>query len=377
MQVARLGRTGLKVTRMCLGTMTFGVQCDEAQSVAILDRAAEGGISFIDTADGYPLFGNPGTVGMTEEILGRWLRGKRHNFVVATKCFAAMGPNPWDRGTSRRHIMDAVEGSLRRLRTDFIDLYQLHMYDPEVPIDESLEAMDALVKSGKVRYIGCSNWPAFRLARALGRSELNRWARFDCVQPRYSLLFRAVGARSVPAVPGGGHRDDRLQPAGRRAVVRQVRSLAATRARVALRRHAFSNTMYWNDAAFESLEQLRGVADELGMSLPTLSLAWVLAQPAVTAPIVGASRPEHLDAAFAALDAKLSDDVLQRLDEITRQPPHGRRAALVEKAAGVDDQILTRRAVAFGKRDHLIGDVVLVNHALEHRLTLRALDLRR
>jgi aryl-alcohol dehydrogenase-like predicted oxidoreductase len=262
MQVARLGRTGLKVTRVCLGTMTFGVQCDEAQSVAILDRAAEGGISFIDTADGYPLFGTPGTVGMTEEILGRWLRGKRQNFIVATKCFAAMGPNPWDRGTSRRHIMDAVEGSLRRLGTDFIDLYQLHMYDPEVPIDESLEAMDALVRSGKVRYIGCSNWPAFRLARAIGRSELNRWARFDCVQPRY---------------------------------------------------------MYWNDAAFESLEQLRGVADELGMSLPALSLAWVLAQPAVTAPIIGASRPEHLDAAFAALEAKLSDDVLQRLDEITRR----------------------------------------------------------
>ena len=319
MQVARLGRTGLKVTRMCLGTMTFGVQCDEAQSVAILDRAADGGISFIDTADGYPLFGNPGTVGMTEEILGRWLRGKRQNFVVATKCFAAMGPNPWDRGTSRRHIMDAVEGSLRRLGTDFIDLYQLHMYDPEVPIDESLEAMDALVKSGKVRYIGCSNWPAFRLARSIGRSELNHWARFDCVQPRYSLLFRqwerdlfplcqeeGIGMIVFSPLAGGllSGKYDRSQP-------------PAPESRFG--RHAFSNTMYWNDAAFESLEQLRGVADELGMSLPTLSLAWVLAQPAVTAPIIGASRPDHLDAAFAALDAKLSEDVLQRLDEITRR----------------------------------------------------------
>jgi aryl-alcohol dehydrogenase (NADP+) len=298
--------------------MTFGIQCDEAQSVGILDRAAEGGISFLDTADGYPLFGNPTTVGMTEEILGRWLRGKRHNFVVATKCFAAMGPNPWDRGTSRRHIMDAVEGSLRRLGTDFIDLYQLHMYDPEVPVDESLEAMDALVRSGKVRYIGCSNWPAFRLARAIGRSELHRWARFDCVQPRYSLIFReyerdlfplcveeGIGMIVFSPLAGGllSGKYDRAQP-------------PAPESRFG--RHAFSSTMYWHDAAFESVEQLRGVADELGISLPTLSLAWVLAQPAVTAPIVGASRPEHLDDALAALDTVLTPEVLERLDTITR-----------------------------------------------------------
>ena len=190
MQVTRLGRTGLKVSRICLGTMTFGIQCDEAQSHAILDRAAEGGVSFIDTADGYPLFGNSSTVGLTEEILGRWLEGRRNNFIVATKCFATMGPNPWDRGTSRRHILEAVDNSLRRLRTDWIDLYQLHNYDPEVPLDETLEAMDALVRAGKVRYIGCSNWLAFRLARAIGRSETRGWARFDCVQPRYSLVFR-------------------------------------------------------------------------------------------------------------------------------------------------------------------------------------------
>jgi 1-deoxyxylulose-5-phosphate synthase len=318
MQVARLGRTGLKVSRICLGTMTFGVQCDEAQSRAILDHAAEGGVSFIDTADGYPLLGNPQTVGLTEEILGRWLAGKRNNFIVATKCFAAMGPNPWDRGTSRRHILEAVDNSLRRLKTDWIDLYQLHNYDPDVPMDEALEAMDSLIRSGKVRYIGCSNWPAFRLARSIGRSETNHWARFDSVQPRYSLLFRqwerdlfplceeeGIGVICFSPLAGGllsGKYDPGSPPA------------ADTRFGL----HEFSNNMYWHPAEFETVEKLKGIASELGMSLPTLAIAWTLSRPAITAPIIGASKPAQLDDSLAAVDVTLSADVLASLDEISR-----------------------------------------------------------
>src|SRR5580700_815346 len=182
MQYTKFGRTGLRVSRLCLGTMTFGLQCDETQSHAILNKAAEGGIDFLDTADVYPL-GGGATVGRTEEIVGGWLKGKRQNYVVATKCFGQTGPKPWDQGMSRKHILDAIDASLRRLGTDYIDLYQLHRYDPETPIDEALEALDAVVTSGKARYVGVSNWLAHRVARALGRSELKGLARIDSVQP--------------------------------------------------------------------------------------------------------------------------------------------------------------------------------------------------
>src|SRR3989475_1633920 len=196
MHYVRLGRTGLPVSRLCLGTMTFGLQCDEPSSRAILDRAAAGGISFLDTSDVYPVGGNLETVGRTEEILGRWLEGRRHDFVVANKCFGAMSARPWDQGLSRKHILDAIEGSLRRLRTDYVDLYQLHHPDPATPIEESLRALDDVVRAGKARYVGCSNYFAYQVARALGRSEHLGLARFDCVQPRYNLLFRQ-GERDV------------------------------------------------------------------------------------------------------------------------------------------------------------------------------------
>jgi aryl-alcohol dehydrogenase (NADP+) len=224
MDYKRLGRTGLKVSRICLGTMTFGLQCDEAQSRAILDRAASAGVTFLDSANTYPVGGDLTTRGRTEEIVGRWLRGQRQNFVVATKCFGMMGPNPWDGGGSRRHILEAVEGSLRRLQTDWIDLYQLHGYDPATPIDETLEALDRLVRSGKVRYVGCSNWLAFRVARAVGRSETLGLARFDSVQPRYNLLYRGFERDLFPLCLEEGHWHHQLQPHRRWAAYRQARS---------------------------------------------------------------------------------------------------------------------------------------------------------
>jgi aryl-alcohol dehydrogenase-like predicted oxidoreductase len=323
MQITRLGRTGLKVSRICLGTMTFGVQCDEPQSHAILDHAAEAGVSFIDTADGYPLFGDSSTVGMTEEILGRWLEGRRNNFIVATKCFATMGPNPWDRGTSRRHILEAVDNSLRRLRTDWIDLYQLHNYDPEVLLDETLEAMDALVRSGKVRYIGCSNWLAFRLARAIGRSEARGWARFDCVQPRYSLVFRQWERELFPLCEEEGIGVICFSPLAGGLLTGKHDFTRPPAPETRFGRHEFSNRMYWHEEEFDTVREAGDIARELGMPLPTLAIAWTLAQPAITAPIVGASRPDQLDALVAAVDTPLPPEILARLDTLSRRHRQG------------------------------------------------------
>jgi len=174
MKIVRMGRTGLKVSEICLGTMTFGNQANEATSFAIMDHAAAAGINFLDTADGYPLGGSLETVGRTEEIVGRWLQGKRDRFVLATKCFARMGEQPNDAGLSRRHIIAACEASLRRLETDYIDLYQAHFPDSETPIEETLRAYDDLVRSGKVRYIGCSNYPAWELTKAPGLVNYRR-----------------------------------------------------------------------------------------------------------------------------------------------------------------------------------------------------------
>src|SRR2546428_11765556 len=221
MRHVRLGGTGLRVSQLCLGTMTFGLQCDEPTSVAILDRAAAGGITFLDTSDVYPIGGNLGTVGRTEEIIGRWLEGRRHDFIVATKCFGAMSARAWDQGLSRKHILDAIEGSLRRLRTDYVDLYQLHHPDPATPIEESLRALDDVVRAGKARYVGCSNFFAYQVARALGRSELLGLARLDSVQPRYNLLYRQGGREPFPPCPREKNGGVAYNPLPRRPPPRQ------------------------------------------------------------------------------------------------------------------------------------------------------------
>ena len=162
MQHVRFGRTGLKVSRLCLGTMTFGYQCDEETSFAIMDAAADAGISFFDTADVYPLGAPRELSGRTEEVIGQWLGSRRDQFIVATKCFFPTGPNPWDAGNSRKNIMRALDASLRRLGTDYVDLYQLHSWDVDTSIDETLQALDDVVRAGKVRYVGCSNFLAYR-----------------------------------------------------------------------------------------------------------------------------------------------------------------------------------------------------------------------
>lgn len=331
MQYTKFGRTGLRVSKLCLGTMTFGLQCDEARSRAILDTAAAGGIDFLDAADVYPLGGGPNTVGRTEEIVGAWLKGKRHGFVLATKCVGRMGPKPWDQGMSRKHVLDAIDGSLRRLGTEYVDLYQLHGYDPNTEIDEALEALDTVVRSGKARYVGVSNWPAYKVARALGRSEVRNIVRISSVQPRYNLLFRTFerdllelcAEEQIAVIPynplaGGlltGKHDRRAPPAedGRF-------QLGNAGARYQER--------YWHDQEFETIEALRDVAGEAGMSMTTMALRWVLSNPAITAPIIGASRPEQLaDSLAAAEQGPLPHDLKARLDDIT----HGWRAVDAER----------------------------------------------
>ncbi|WP_374441715.1 aldo/keto reductase [Stella sp.] len=322
MQYIRFGRTGLKVSQLCLGTMTFGLQCDEAESRAILDAAAEGGIDFLDTADVYPLGGDRSTVGRTEEIVGRWLKGRRSQFVLATKCAGQMGAKPWDQGTSRKHVLDAIEGSLRRLGTDHVDLYQLHSYDPATPVDEVLAALDQIVRDGKARYVGVSNWPAYRVARALGRGELRNLARIDSVQPRYNLLFRPFerdllplceeeGIAVIPYNPLAGglltgkHDGAAPPPAGTRFMLGSAGQRYQQR--------------YWDEAKFETIERLKSVAAEAGTSLVTLALRWVLSNPAVTAPIIGASRPGQLaDNLAAAAAGPLPADLKRRLDGMTQ-----------------------------------------------------------
>jgi aryl-alcohol dehydrogenase-like predicted oxidoreductase len=322
MDHVRLGRAGLQVSRLCLGTMTFGLQCDEPTAAAILDRAADGGIDFLDTADVYPLGGDLTTQGRTEEIVGRWLEGKRDRFVLASKCFGRTGPAPFDAGNSRRHILDAVEASLRRLRTDYLDLYQLHGYDPQTPIDETLTALDDLVRQGKVRYIGCSNFLTYQLVRAIGRSEVLRITRFATIQPRYNLLFRQIEREMLPFCLEDGVGVIPYNPiAGGLLSGKHTRGgEPAEGGRFALGNAAQTyQDRYWHDREFATVEQIGELAGEAGIDMVSLAVAWVLANPAVTAPIVGASRPEQLDASLAALEAPLDPELKSRLDELTHE----------------------------------------------------------
>ncbi len=324
--MVRFGRTGLTVSRLALGTMTFGLQTDEATSHRILDKAAEGGINFLDTADAYPLGGTVATSGRTEEIVGRWLQAQgpigRRRFIVATKAFNKVGPNPWDQGASRKHLLDAIDASLQRLQTDHVDLYQLHMDDRETPLDESLEALDTIVRSGRARYIGVSNFMAWRIARALGRSEVLRLAKFVSVQPRYSLLFREIERELLPLAGDEGLAVIPYNPLAGGLLTGKYApgSLPTENERFTLGTSgAMYQERYWNQRSFATVTQLQRLASEAGVPLATLAVAWVMAHPTITAPLLGASRPEQLEATLAAAEYQLDPDLKQRLDELTAE----------------------------------------------------------
>ncbi len=321
MQFARFGRTGLSISRLGLGTATFGKQTDEAASHRILDIAAEAGVNFIDTADAYPMGADLSLVGRTEEIIGRWLKGKRDRFLVATKAGGPMGVSSWDQGASRKHLLDAVEGSLRRLGTDYIDLYQLHIDDPATPLDESAEALDLIVRSGKARYVGVSNFLAYRLARAIGRQDTLRLVRFVSVQPRYNLLFREIERELLPlaheedlaVVPFNPLAGGLLTGKYRRDRTPEVGRFSAENGQFG----ALYQARYWHDREFETIGKLQEVAQGRGIPLATLAIAWMLANPRITSILLGASRPEHLTDTLAAIDSALGADLKAQLDDLT------------------------------------------------------------
>ncbi len=266
----RLGRTGLVVSRLALGTMTFGLQTDEETSRRILDKAADAGIDFLDTADVYPLGGDWRTAGRTEEIVGRWLRERgRSHFVLATKAVGRMGPTPRDEGPSRRHLLAAVDASLARLQTDHVDLYQLHWDTPLAPIDETLEALDAIVRSGRARYVGVSNFLAWRLAKALGRAELLRVAKFVSVQPRYSLLFREIERELLPLAVEEGLGVIPYNPLAGGMLTAKHRAgtppTPGTRFALGTAAERYQER-YWNERSFATVEKLHALADERGVA---------------------------------------------------------------------------------------------------------------
>lgn len=321
MEVRQLGRTGLKVTQICLGTMAFGRWIDEPASARLLDEALDGGINFLDTADVYGRgmdTGDQGQYGESEEILGRLLGGRRQSVVLATKVRAPVGPGPNDQGLSRKHIMDAVDRSLRRLQTDYIDLYQSHSFDPHTPLEETLRAFDDLVRAGKVRYVGCSNFAAWQIAKAHGISERLGLPRFASVQPQYSLLARGIERELLPFCLSEGVGVLPYSPLGRGLLTGKYEKGApppqgsrAAAGEVRLQALMTPQTM-------ERIESYRLLCAEWGQPMAQVAAAWVMANPAVTSLIIGASRPGHVADALGAATVKLTGEQMERLDALFR-----------------------------------------------------------
>jgi aryl-alcohol dehydrogenase-like predicted oxidoreductase len=314
MEYRSLGRTGLKVSQLCLGSMQFGWTADEAQSLKVLAAAWEAGINFIDTANIYSRWveGNPG--GVAETIIGKWLKKSgisRHKVVIATKVRGPMGDGPNDEGLSRTHIFQAVEDSLRRLGCDYIDLYQTHWFDENTPIEETLAALDDLVHQGKVRYIGCSNYPAWRLTEALWTSRHNDLVRYDSLQPHYNLVHRAefereladvcraYGLGVLPYSPlAGGFLTGKYH---KEQIPESARLRSAQR--------------YFNDHNWVLLDQMRALGQSLGNhSVSQVALAWLLANPVISSPIIGPHTLEQLHDNLGACDLHLAAEDKKSLD---------------------------------------------------------------
>ncbi len=283
-----------------------------------MDAAADAGVDFIDVADVYPVGGTLETVGRTEQIVGAWMRGKRDRFVVATKVYNPMGPGPNDRGNSRRHVIDACDASLRRLGTEFIDLYYIHRWDAETPIGETLAAFDDLRRAGKIRYAGCSNIAAWQLMSSLWTAERARTVRFDAVQPRYNLLYRQIEAELLPAAQAHGVGAVVFNPLAAGVLTGKYKPGEAPRegTRFSLGTAAtLYRQRYWQDEQLEVVARLADDVASRGKHITHVALRWVLEQPGVTAAIVGASRADQLRDSLRALDVDLDDADRRACDE--------------------------------------------------------------
>lgn len=317
MEYRKLGQTGLKVSELCLGTMTFRWTTTEAESLRVLDRAFEAGINFIDTADVYSFWAEDNDGGVAETIIGQWLKTKpRHQIVIATKVRGRMWDGPNGEGLSRQHIMLAVEDSLRRLGVETIDLYQVHWPDDSTPLEETLRALDDLVRQGKVRYLGASNFPAWLLMKALGVSDRHGLARFESIQPHYHLLNRPEvepdlaalcldqGVGMIPYSPlargflTGKYRPGQIPPGSRGTSDPRLQG-------------------YMTEGNYALLDALEEMGRERGKTILQMALGWLLTLPQVTAPIIGANTVEQLEGSLGAAGLRLTEAEMARIDDLT------------------------------------------------------------
>ncbi|MBI3160316.1 MAG: aldo/keto reductase [Chloroflexi bacterium] len=321
MEYRNLGRTGLKVSELCMGTMQFGWTADEPASHLVLSAGVDAGINFIDTANVYSRWVEGNAGGVAEEIIGRWMKKHKVNrdrIVLATKVRGRMSDDPLDEGLSRRHILSAVEASLRRLQTDYIDLYQTHSPDESTPIEETLKAMDDLVRQGKVRYFGASNYRAWQLMQALWTADKDGTARFDCLQPHYHLLNRAEFERELAAVCRAyGVGVIPYSPLAGGFLTGKYRPDAAIpedwRGHTSLRVKGYMTEQGWSTLALlERLGQAKG-----GKSISQMALAWLLSDPLITSPIIGPKSMEQFNDNIGAAGLRLTEDEKKALDEAT------------------------------------------------------------
>ena len=325
MNYRRLGSSGLKVSELCLGTMQFGWTTDEANAFEVMDAFAAAGGTFIDTADIYTMWGPRGmrAAGESEEIIGRWMaaRGNRGRVVLATKVRGKMWEGPDGEGLSRARVLRCCEDSLRRLKTDHIDLYQCHWVDLETPIEETLSALDDLVRAGKVRYVGASNYPAWRLMEALGASERRGLERFISYQPQYSLMERA--GFEIEAMPLCRHHGLGVIPysplAGGFLTGKYRRG-----SDVASQRAGEVKELYANDRGFAVIDRLEAIGRSHGRTVAQTALAWLLTHPVVTAPIIGANTAVQLHDSLGAAGYRLDAGEMDSLNELTRYPRNWR-----------------------------------------------------
>jgi len=321
MNYVSLGRTGLKVSRICLGTMTYGSKkwrdwvLPEEESRPFIQRALELGINFFDTADVYSL-------GVSEEILGRALQdfSQRDRVVIATKVNQPMGEGPNERGLSRVHIMNSIEASLRRLGTDYVDLYQIHRWDSETPIEETLEALHDLVKAGKVRYIGASSMYAWQFAQALYLADLHGWTRFVSMQNHYNLVYREEEREMLPLCRAEKIGIIPWSPLAR-GFLTGSRHRGGGGETTRSKSDDFAASMYFQETDFQIVDRVLDLAKRRGVKPAQIALAWLLRQPGVTAPIIGASKMHQLEEAVAALEIGLTDEECRFLEELYQPHP--------------------------------------------------------
>lgn len=307
MTYTKLGKTGLKISELTLGTMTFGQQADKATAFEILDKAYEAGINSIDTANAYPI-GRESYLqaGKTESIIGEWIQGRRDQIVLTTKVFATMGPGPNDGGLSRKHILQAIEGSLKRLQTEYIDIYMAHQYDFNTPLEETMRAFDELVRTGKVHYIGVSNWRAWQIAKANGIADRLGLHRISVVEPRYNLLFRMIEEDLVPMCKEDGIGILPYNPlaGGLLTGKHQKDEVPDTNARFGLNSAgALYQKRYWQDAQFNAVDKYIAWCKDQHLDPITTSIKWTMQQEAISSVIIGASKTYQLDASLAAVVA--------------------------------------------------------------------------